>query len=38
MPAQGRFGAMPAAPDVSKRRLERMIAFLRELQRVNGIR
>ncbi len=38
MPARGRFGAMPPAPDVSERRLERMIAFLRELQRVNGIR
>ncbi len=38
MPARGGYGAMPAAPDVSKRRLERMITFLRELQRANGIR
>ena len=38
LPAARGFGAMPPSPDVSKRRLERMIAFLRELQRADGIR
>ena len=32
------YGAMPAVKGVSERRLDRMIAFLREVQRVNGIR
>jgi mono/diheme cytochrome c family protein len=38
MAARRGYGAMPPSPDVSKRRLDRMIAFVRELQRVNGIR
>ena len=38
MPARRGYGVMPPAPGVSERRLNRMIAFLRELQRVNGIR
>ncbi len=38
MPARGGYGAMPPSPGVSKHRLERMIAFLRGLQRANGIR
>ena len=38
MPARRGYGAMPASPGVSKRRLQRMITFLRELQRANGIR
>jgi len=38
MPARRGYGAMPPSPEVSKRRLERMITFLRELQRANGIR
>ena len=38
LPARRGYGAMPPAPGVSERRLNRMIAFLRELQRVNGIR
>ncbi len=38
LPARRGYGAMPPSPDVSKRRLERMIAFLRELQRADGIR
>ncbi len=38
MPARRGYGAMPPIEGVSERRLERMIAFLRELQRVNGIR
>ena len=35
---QGRYGEMPAAKDISDRRLDRMITFLREIQRANGIR
>ncbi len=38
MPARGGYGAMPPDPGVSERRLDRMIAFLREHQRANGIR
>ncbi len=38
LPARGGYGAMPPSPGVSKRRLERMIRFTRELQRANGIR
>ncbi|MHA1527411.1 MAG: c-type cytochrome [Alphaproteobacteria bacterium] len=38
MPARRGYGAMPAFPDVSERRLGRMITFVRELQRANGIR
>ena len=38
MPARRGYGAMPPAPGVSKHRLERMITFLREIQRANGIR
>ncbi len=38
LPARRGYGAMPPSPDVSKRRLERMNAFLRELQRADGIR
>ncbi len=38
MPARGGYGAMPPSPDVSQPRLERMITFLRGLQRANGIR
>ncbi len=38
MPARLGYGAMPPSPDVSERRLERMITFVRELQRANGIR
>lgn len=38
MPARDGYGAMPAFPDVTERRLARMIAFVRELQRANGIR
>jgi mono/diheme cytochrome c family protein len=38
MPARRGYGAMPPYRGVSKRRLERMITFLRELQRANGIR
>ena len=38
MPARLGYGAMPPSPDVSARRLERMITFVRELQRANGIR
>ncbi len=38
MPARRGFDAMPAAPGVSERRLNRMIASLREIQRANGIR
>ena len=38
MPARGGYGAMPATPGVSKRRLKRMITTLRELQRAKGIR
>ena len=39
MPARrGGYGEMPAVKGVSERRLDRMIAFLREVQRVNGIR
>jgi mono/diheme cytochrome c family protein len=38
MPARGGYGAMPPSPSMSERRLERMITFLRELQRANGIR
>ena len=32
------YGAMPAAPNISERSLNRMIVLLRELQRANGIR
>ena len=38
MPGRRGYDAMPAFPDLSKRRLERMITFVRELQRANGIR
>jgi len=38
LPARRGYGAMPPFPGVSKRRLERMITFVRELQRANGIR
>ncbi len=38
LPTRRGIGAMPAAPDVSERRLNRMITFLRELQRADGIR
>lgn len=38
MPARRGYGAMPPAPGVSARNLERMIAFVRELQRNKGIR
>ena len=38
LPARHGYGAMPPAPGVSARRLERMITFLRELQRADGIR
>ncbi len=38
MPARRGYGAMPPSPGVSKRRLDRMITFVRELQRANGIR
>ena len=39
MPARrGGYGDMPPVEGVSERRLERMIAFLRELQRADGIR
>jgi mono/diheme cytochrome c family protein len=37
-PARRGYGAMPPSPGVSKRRLDRMIRFLRELQRARGIR
>jgi mono/diheme cytochrome c family protein len=37
-PARRGYGAMPPSPGVSERQLERMIHFLRELQRANGIR
>ena len=38
MPARRGYGAMPPSPGVSERRLGRMVTFLRELQRANGIR
>ncbi|MCH8950961.1 MAG: cytochrome c [Proteobacteria bacterium] len=38
MPARRGYGAMPPFPELSKRRLERMISFVRGLQRANGIR
>jgi mono/diheme cytochrome c family protein len=38
LPARRGYGAMPPSPGVSEHRLDRMIAFVRELQRVNGIR
>jgi len=38
MPARRGYGAMPSSPGISERRLERMITFVRELQRANGIR
>ena len=38
LPARGGYGAMPPSPDVSERRLDRMITFVRELQRARGIR
>ncbi len=38
LPARHGYGAMPPSPGMSKHRLERMITFVRELQRANGIR
>jgi mono/diheme cytochrome c family protein len=38
MPARRGYGEMPAMPGVPGHDLERMIALVRELQRVNGIR
>ena len=38
MPARRGYVAMPPFPDVSERRLGRMITFVRELQQANGIR
>ncbi len=37
LPARRGYGAMPPAPGVSERSLDRMVTFLRELQRANGI-
>ncbi|HUS55271.1 MAG TPA: c-type cytochrome [Thermohalobaculum sp.] len=37
MPARQGYGAMPATPEVPERSLDRMIALVRGLQRVNGI-
>jgi mono/diheme cytochrome c family protein len=38
MPARQGYGAMPPAPGMSTRKLDRLIAFVRELQRNKGIR
>jgi len=38
MPARGGYGAMPPARGISERRVEHMIAFVREIQRANDIR
>ena len=38
LPGRRGYGAMPPFPDLPEHRLERMIIFVRELQRANGIR